>query len=321
MSNDFCTKYPLVTTASAWCRGDLLKNELWITEPDERLLFDIERFLYLSKIHRVSFLKTIKAAGFEPIERRRHQQFLSRMRRSLLKFGLVLIKGLPIEDWTVNESRIVLWALGSLLGTPITQKPYEFIVDVLAINHQPNKEKIGGQPNTSEYLSFHCDASDILALLCVTPADRGGESKIVSSHSIYNQILTEHCESLPSLFQGFHYGKRGEERNGLPVVSKRIPVFSWHRNNLSCRFIKTFITEGAKMACIKFTEHEDKALNVFESSANDENLSIDIRLKQGDVLFLNNYMVLHGRTGFHDNPSSSSRHLMKLWIKSEGRGG
>ena len=48
--------------------------------------------------------------------------------------------------------------------------------------------------------TFHSDRSDIVSLLCLNKAKKGGESLLVSSMTIFNKILENNPEYLPILF-------------------------------------------------------------------------------------------------------------------------
>tara|TARA_B100000809_G_C14670884_1_gene363186 strand:+ start:136 stop:354 length:219 start_codon:yes stop_codon:yes gene_type:complete len=47
-----------------------------------------------------------------------------------------------------------------------------------------------------------------------------------------------------------------------------------------------------------------------------ENLAVSYELKQGDMIFLNNGRVLHGRTAFEDfEDIDKKRQMIRTWIK------
>ncbi len=44
--------------------------------------------------------------------------------------------------------------------------------------------------------------------------------------------------------------------------------------------------------------------------------SSSVRFKEGDIQFLNNRMIVHGRTDYQDAPElENRRHLLRLWIQ------
>jgi hypothetical protein len=65
---------------------------------------------------------------------------------------------------------------------------------------------------TSGNIDFHCDGADAVALLCLKPAKSGGQSRIVSSISVFNEIYSIDPELTKRLFDPFYLDLRGEHR-------------------------------------------------------------------------------------------------------------
>jgi hypothetical protein len=59
------------------------------------------------------------------------------------------------------------------------------------------------------------------------------------------------------------------------------------------------------------------ALQKLEEAALSSQLKLD--LKRGDLLFLNNWALLHRREAYDDD-ETTSRHLVRLWLRSTERG-
>ena len=54
---------------------------------------------------------------------------------------------------------------------------------------------------TNAYLPYHTDPTDVVGLLCIRQAKSGGISSLVSSASLYNELLATHlniCHVSPS---------------------------------------------------------------------------------------------------------------------------
>ena len=46
---------------------------------------------------------------------------------------------------------------------------------------------------------------------------------------------------------------------------------------------------------------------------------LDMNIGEGDIQFLNNRMLLHGRTGYEDHREMARRrHLLRLWLRVPG---
>ena len=58
-------------------------------------------------------------------------------------------------------------------------------------------------------------------------------------------------------------------------------------------------------------------LALYESTANDPELVLEMELRPGDVQWLRNAFVLHKRTAYEDAPPPApKRHLLRLWLNA-----
>jgi hypothetical protein len=56
-------------------------------------------------------------------------------------------------------------------------------------------------------------------------------------------------------------------------------------------------------------------LALYEATANDPALYLDMDFQPGDVQWLRNCFVLHKRTAYEDHPEAErKRHLLRLWL-------
>jgi hypothetical protein len=110
--------------------------------------------------------------------------------------GFILIRGLPVDRMTKDDAAAVYWVIGLNLGTPVPQNFLgELLTDVRDTGADPN------DPSTRLYKTraeqdFHTDGADIIGLLCLKTSKSGGESRIVSSVSVYNEIVRRRPELL-----------------------------------------------------------------------------------------------------------------------------
>ena len=99
--------------------------------------------------------------------------------------GFVVVRGLPVEDWSAQDSELFFWCLGWHLGLPGAQNRFgELLGHVRDTGVDPN------DPTVREYrtrlpISFHCDAADVVGLLCLKTAAEGGASRIASLSLIH----------------------------------------------------------------------------------------------------------------------------------------
>ncbi len=101
----------------------------------------------------------------------------------------MLVRGVPVWRYTEAEAAIVYWGLGLHMGTTVSQNAAgDLLGHVRDTGANPSDPSVRLY-KTREPLGFHCDGSDIVGLLCLKPAKSGGVSRIVSSVSVYNELL------------------------------------------------------------------------------------------------------------------------------------
>ena len=157
-------------------------------------------------------------------------------------------------------------------------------------------------------IDLHTDSAEIVGLLCVRDAKEGGLSIYSSSLKVHEIIAREHPEYLAVLERGFRCDRRGEEApEDDPVTPYRVPVFSTRDGVLSCRFVRGVIDKGAERLGETLSTLEQEALACFEEVAQRDDLRFEVMLRPGEASFINNYEILHARTGFVDRDDPAKK--------------
>jgi len=228
--------------------------------------------------------------------------------------GFVLIRGLPVETLSQADAAAVYWAIGLHLGTPVAQNfQGELLTSVRDTGADPN------DPSTRLYKTraeqdFHTDGADIIGLLCLQTSKRGGESRIVSSVSVYNDIVRRRPELAPVLFENFywHYFEPSME---APVYFVR-PICAERGGSLNTSFIPWYIRRAQELPDVPpLSALQRQAIEEIEATANDPALFLDMEFRPGDIQLLKNSVILHKRTAYEDwDESERKRHLLRLWL-------
>lgn len=231
--------------------------------------------------------------------------------------GFAVLRGIPVDRYDEPTLERLYWGVAVWLGEMISQNARGDLIarveDTGADFAAPNARGY----RTNAALHPHNDSADLVGLLCVRKAMRGGRSTIASATAIYNAMLEQHPEFAEPLARGFHYDVRGEgvTGSGSEVTRNRIPVYSWYGGRLSCRFNARAIRTGAEKAGLPLDELEDAAVRFVTEAAVDPALRLDMQLEPGDLQILNNHVVVHARTHFEDWPEPSRRRLLlRLWV-------
>lgn len=231
--------------------------------------------------------------------------------------GFVLIKGLDVERYGMADLKTLYWGLGVHLGLPISQNAKGDLIGQVTDGGRDYRRKNVRGYTTNDAIRPHCDASDIVSLLCVHPAKAGGESIIASSVTIFNEILRTRPEHLEDLARGFHFDLRGEGASGDPdeVTRHKVPVFCFHRGRLSARYNLRTIEDGQAKAGSPLSGMTLSAVRYVGELALRDDIRFDMRFERGDMQILNNHVILHARNGFEDFPETErKRNLLRQWI-------
>jgi hypothetical protein len=246
--------------------------------------------------------------------------------------GMVKLTGLPVARYGANALRRIWFGLGCHLGRPVFQNCRGELMreirdegaEVGARYGQIEAGQIeagGSGVFLSSYartlsngpLRFHTDRADVVGLLCVRQAHAGGVSRLCSAVAIHNEMLRRRPDLLDILFQDFHRSRFGEEAGGPEQVYK-LPVFGLRDGKFTSHFSRTFIEAAQKVAGVPpLTSAQSAALDLLATLADE--LSFEMAMAPGDMQFLNNHVVYHGRTAFTDDDGTGQRRLLyRLWL-------
>jgi hypothetical protein len=169
-------------------------------------------------------------------------------------------------------------------------------------------------------LRFHTDRTDVVGLLCVRQARKGGISTLASTPAIHNAILAKSPELLDALFTDYwrsRFGEEGAQKDGKSTTRATaypLPIFGVRDGKFTSHYSLTFI-EAAQMApdIPKLSAAQKEAIDVLMKTA--EELCFEMTLDPGDVQLINSHVTYHGRTPFEDDASSGhDRLLLRLWL-------
>jgi hypothetical protein len=232
--------------------------------------------------------------------------------------GFVVLQGLDPDRYPPDELETIFWALGAHLGRAVSQSAMgDLIGHVTDVGGQDRRERAY---RNSRELSMHTDRCDVIGMLCLRPARRGGVSGYASAHAIHNELLASRPERLEPLFRGFRYHRRGEELPGEPPITpERVPVLSECQGVLSVVYLRAYMEMAAEALGEPLSPDEVAALDAFEAVANRPDVKLSFTMAAGEAIFFNNCSMLHNRTAFEDDPDPArKRHLLRLWLMLDG---
>ena len=233
--------------------------------------------------------------------------------------GFMLVRGVPVERYSARENEIAYWGLGMHMGTPVSQNAAgDLLGHVRDTGADPRDPSIRLY-KTRENLDFHCDGSDIVGLLCLRGARRGGASRISSSLAVYNEVLRRRPDLAPLLHEPFHWDRNEEQAEGEPPYFS-LPVCFFDGEQLRTFYVGWYIRDAQRHAEVpRLTSAQTELLDLFDAIASDPSFYLEMELEPGDIQWLKNAVVLHARTEFEDHPEPEhKRHLLRLWLTAHG---
>lgn len=243
---------------------------------------------------------------------------LDALRRRLIHGrGFELLRGFPVDDLDDDVSATVFVGLGSHLGVARSQNAAGDL-----LGHVRDVGLDVADPNvriyqTNRRQTFHTDSTDVVGLMCLQTAVRGGESLLVSAGAIYNEMLVRDADLAAALFEPVATDRRGEVPVGADPFFT-IPVLSWFEGRLTVIYQRQYIESAGRFDdAPPLTERMVAALDLFDRIANDPTWHLSMTLEAGDMQFVHNHDLLHDRTAFVDDPASP-RHLLRLWLSVPG---
>lgn len=292
---------------SAW-RGDALQPAQWVAQLTEEDVDEIERAI--ERARRLGKpIGELTSADF-PLPRL-DGRFAAWRRELTDGRRFVVVRGVPVERWSLEDSELFFWCFGLLLGIPGAQNPHGDL-----LGHVRDQGVAPGATvrayRTNEHIEYHCDAADVVGLLCLKKAKRGGQSMIASSVSVYNELLERRPDLIDQLYEPFQLDTRGEGSiDVLPIAPCR-----YADGQLRTFYHSDYFRSAPDRASARpLTTREHELLDAYDEVLASDGFALCMDLQPGDIQLLSNHAVVHGRTGYqdHDDPELR-RHLLRLWL-------
>ena len=307
-----------VSDPSEWRGGELAARDGWFLRFDDREIRDL-----------IAMCRSVRAEigedpdgliGMPPaaFELGRFAERIPHVRAELKDgAGVVMLRGLPVDDMEPIDAAIAYWAIGRQLGRPMSNNPQgDLLGHVTDLGKDYRDPAVRGY-QTRAAMDYHCDQCTIVGLLCRRTAKSGGTSKIASSVALYNDLLARRPDLVSLLTEPLCWAKHGEADAGEAAYYES-PVFNFLDGYLCTSFGPMHILKGhALPETPDLTEAQLEAIRVAEDLADEHRYEVDFEV--GDIQFLNNFVMLHTRDAYEDWPETERKRLLwRLWLADDG---
>ena len=238
--------------------------------------------------------------------------------------GLAVLDRVPVERYSLDENRALMWLLGCLLGRVV---PTKWDGTMLYDVKDTGKALTYGVrvSLTNLDLRFHTDAAwtdwppEQVGLYCVNRAQQGGVSRFVSLCTVHNELRRRHADLLPRLYRPYPWDRQAEHAPDEAKISHR-PIFRVDGEQWMACYNERLIQNGAKLQDESLDAEGADALAAMDAVVNSPELSVEFLVERGQVQFISNRQFAHSRTEFVDVAEPMlKRHLIRLWTREEGR--
>ncbi|PWN97574.1 Clavaminate synthase-like protein [Tilletiopsis washingtonensis] len=271
----------------------------------------------LTEIERASF--DLPAQLAEDLTRLRYDVLLNGK-------GFYMFKGLPVQRWGTELTAIAYLGIGAYLGNAVSQNGKGHLLGHV-------KQLDGADPTqiattriykTTARQYFHTDSSGgLIGLVCLQTAQTGGESDIVSTQAVWNDLQEKRPDLAEELASPtWHFDRKGEVSEGQrPFFQK--PIFYLVKGQPAERVAAHWdpyyvwsLGRHVEAGLIpELSERKKEAMTVLEETA--QRLSLHMELEIGDLQLVSDQHVLHARTAYQERPyPEPRRHLLRLWLST-----
>ncbi|MEO0717976.1 MAG: TauD/TfdA family dioxygenase [Pseudomonadota bacterium] len=302
---------------TAWRGADMAADpSIWLTELSETDIAELEA----AAAHYLSLGRDVGEISADAFPLPNLGSRLEALRATLIQGrGFEVLRGLPVSGYSQETAAAIFCGIGAHLGSARSQNAQGHI-----LGHVRDTGANAADPKvriyqTSQRQTFHTDSADVVGLLCLREAMEGGDSLLVSTVTIYNEMQARRPDLAALLFDPIATDRRGEVPEGEKPFFE-IPVLNWHAGKLTGVYQRQYIDSAQRFPdAMRLTEAHVEALDLFDELANDPELHFKMRLQPGDMQFVYNHALLHDRTGFKDWPDPvQRRHLFRLWLAIPG---
>jgi hypothetical protein len=309
------TPRPLETHIN-WHHDDVADESQWtveLTDADKR---ELDHALTVAKSHSDNLLDIgLKHFPLDGLARK-----IEKIESDLIDGprGFVRIRTLDHTKYSDDDLTMLYWGIGIHLGDPWPQNHFGHVMgDVTDQGKALTDPTLRGNEIGGIGLDYHTDGADIIGLMCLRKAKSGGLSCVANVVAIYNELVASRPDLIAALYEPLPYDARQEQAKGQKPYYM-FPVFTEHDNRLFTRFIPQYVLASQKhpeAPRLSDTAHE--ALLTVSEMARDPRYNVYMDLAPGEMQFINNYHVLHGRQEYKDDVAAGfKRHLKRLWLST-----
>jgi hypothetical protein len=310
------TRPEVLESSCEWRSRDVADEDVWTEELGDAELEEIDAALWAA-LAKSDDVLDIGRDDF-PLPGLRPRLF--DIERELIEGrGFVRLRGIQRERYSQAQMEMIYWGIGMQLGHPWPQNQYGHVLGDVTDHGKPaNDPTSRGNEVGQIAFPYHSDGSDLVGLMCLQSAKKGGISTVANAVAIHNDLVREAPELAAALYRPQPFDFRGGEPPGAQPFYE-LPVFTDWKGRLFVRYIRPYILASQRHAnAPRIDSLAEQAMVRVDAMTLDRSYNVFMELLPGDIQFVNNYHVLHARTAYEDDRENGQiRHLKRLWLATD----
>lgn len=121
--------------------------------------------------------------------------------------GFKVLRGLPVTKHNREENVIIYSGISSHIAPIRGRQDHQFdgqpadvlLAHIKDLSATVDAKKIGAPAYTTDKQVFHTDVGDVIALHCLEESAEGGQSKLSSSWTVYNELAKTRPDLIKTL--------------------------------------------------------------------------------------------------------------------------
>ena len=229
--------------------------------------------------------------------------------------GFFVIDGASYPDLDPEQRRHFTKHLAPCLGKPIVHHSkhlkQDLVTDVKDKGVRFTSSKNQNFSSSNQEAVEHTESTELptpigaFLLHNIQPAYKGGANRFVNAYTLLDAVEATDAGYIEVLKRPFWFDTARGERVEAPIVAYD------DQGNLDFRWMLAFLENGKP-----YTEHWDGYTQETIDAVRDlmPELRITVTLGRGDIVIVNNKMMLHARDSFEDHPDHPPRWLLRSWF-------
>ena len=299
-------------TRACWKTSDLKNKTDWIfqiTDKEKKQLHDLIQSIYEKDKNLFDYSPNEFDFGssWSTIEKALAEALHGR--------GLAIVRGLPRNDLSHEEFRLLSWGIGLRAGVARPQglaSQYIAAVRDVGTNYRAAN---GRGYSSNAKLDFHVDGADLTTLTCYNKAKSGGQSMISSGVTAQSHLIKERPDLAETAKEYFYFSRQSEQADDeTPFYGQ--PLFEEENGQLFCKWNRNRVQSAQNLEGVpKLSATQRETMDVLDEILRRPELMYTMYLEPGDMQILNNYTMFHSRTDYIDfDKESEKRCLYRLWL-------